>query len=432
MQTIAEMKRERENILTRLENMKAQVEIEGRQEPNEQEIENSQALLDRVNRLDELIALQERINAAHELTKQPVDKPKTVDPGITRTVEYKDNKEFRTFGEQLVAVVNAENHPRELDARLTRASGLQEGAPSEGGFLVQEDFATELFRRTNEVGILFGRVRKFELTSRSNTLKMNGIDESSRASHRWGGIIAYWESEAGEKTSSKPKFYQMELNLKKLIGLCYATDELLEDAALLDNVIKDGFAEEFGFQLDDAIYEGTGAGMPLGMLNCGSGIEVTRTESSHIMLEDIKNMWARMWGPCRNNAIWLYNQDCEPDLMDMGFCLSGESGCGIPVWMPSNSIAGRPHNTLLGRPAIPFEHCKSLGTVGDIAFVDPTQYLMITKGGMQSASSIHVRFIYDESVFRFVMRVDGQCMWNSHLTPHEGSNTLSPYVFLAT
>jgi HK97 family phage major capsid protein len=80
---------------------------------------------------------------------------------------------------------------------------------------------------------------------------------------------------------------------------------------------------------------------------------------------------------------------------------------------------------------VPIEQCQTLGTKGDIYFVDFGQYIVATKGAMQSAVSIHARFIYDESIMRFVYRLDGQPMWNVALTPFKGSNTQSPYVTLA-
>jgi hypothetical protein len=51
---------------------------------------------------------------------------------------------------------------------------------------------------------------------------------------------------------------------------------------------------------------------------------------------------------------------------------------------------------------------------------------------MQRAVSVHVRFLYDEQVFKFTYRVDGQPIWSSALTPFKGSNTLSPFVALQT
>ena len=58
--------------------------------------------------------------------------------------------------------------------------------------------------------------------------------------------------------------------------------------------------------------------------------------------------------------------------------------------------------------------------------------MTITKGGMQAASSIHVQFVTDETAFRFVLRLDGQPLWHSALTPYKGSDTLSPFVTVAT
>jgi HK97 family phage major capsid protein len=105
---------------------------------------------------------------------------------------------------------------------------------------------------------------------------------------------------------------------------------------------------------------------------------------------------------------------------------------GAPVFMPPGGLSGAPYGTLMGRPVIPVEYCATVGTEGDIILADLSQYLMIDKGGINAASSMHVRFIYDEMAYRFIYRVDGQPIWNSALTPKNGSNTLSPFVTLAT
>ena len=54
----------------------------------------------------------------------------------------------------------------------------------------------------------------------------------------------------------------------------------------------------------------------------------------------------------------------------------------------------------------------------------------VAGGGLKVDSSMHIRFDYDETAFRFVMRYDGQPSWKSALTPKRGSNTLSPFVVL--
>jgi len=86
----------------------------------------------------------------------------------------------------------------------------------------------------------------------------------------------------------------------------------------------------------------------------------------------------------------------------------------------------------MGRPIVELEQCSAIGTTGDILLLDLSQYLLIDKGGIKGDRSIHVRFIYDESVFRFVYRADGDCGWCSYLTPYKGSKYKSPFVCLTT
>jgi HK97 family phage major capsid protein len=336
---------------------------------------------------------------------------------------------FANFGEQLKAVYNAAQPNRPvIDERLMNsASGANESVPSDGGFLVQTDFASELLKHAFETGILAPKCKKIPISTGANGLKINALDDSSRANGaRWGGIQTYWENEADELVSSKPKFRTMDLSLKKLTGLCYATDELLQDAAALQSVITQGFAEEFGFKIDDTILNGTGSGQPLGILNSTALVTVAKEtdQSAKITVENLIKMWSRCWGRSRANAVWYINQELEPYLYTLQV---GDK----PVYIPAGGLSEKPYGTLFGRPVVPIEQCSAAGTVGDIILGDLSQYLLIDKGGINSASSIHVRFLYDESVFRFIYRVDGQPIWNKPITPYKGSSTLSPFVTLA-
>jgi hypothetical protein len=70
--------------------------------------------------------------------------------------------------------------------------------------------------------------------------------------------------------------------------------------------------------------------------------------------------------------------------------------------------------------------------VGDIILANLDEYRFIDKGAVESASSIHVAFLTDETAFRWVYRCNGAPFWNSALTPFKGGSTLSPLVTLAT
>jgi len=340
---------------------------------------------------------------------------------------------FKSFGEQLTSIAKSAGgimDPRLMEIKQT---GMSEGVPADGGFLVQEDFASELLKLTFSQGEILSRVRRFPISANSNSLRANYLDEGNRADgSRWGGVLAYWKAEGALKVASNPTFGQLLLELNKLIGLCYATDELLQDAVALEAIINYAFQMEFTYQLEDAVINGTGAGQPLGILNAPALVTVAEEAgqpADTLVSENIVNMWSRMYAPSRKNAVWFINQDCEPQLHSMYVAVGAT---GVPVYLPAGGLAGSPFATLYGRPVIPVEYCQTVGTLGDIIFADLSQYWMIDKGGMQQAQSIHVNFLYDETCFRFVYRADGQPAWPGTLTPANSAVTLSPFVALET
>jgi HK97 family phage major capsid protein len=371
---------------------------------------------------------EEIMQLERETTAAPVD------PSIAEGAAPK--KAFKTLGEQLVAIhkssITGRTDPRLMQAAI---SGTSEAVPSDGGFLVQTDFSEQLLQRTYASGQIASRVTRYPISANSNRLKINAIDEDSRVDgSRWGGVQAFWQNEADTLAGSKPKFRQIELNLNKLTGLCYATDELLNDAAALQAVIMDAFPKEFVFKVEDAIISGTGSGMPLGLMNSGAVISVTKDSGDStptVSTPDVLAMYSRLFATSRQNAVWLVNQDVEPKL----YPLTLGSGTAVQLLYFPPGTQNNPdpnYGRMLGKPVIPVEHCATLGTPGDIILCDLSQYVMADKGAPEAASSIHVRFLNDETTFRFIYRVDGQPTWKKALTPKNGSNTQSPFIALAT
>jgi HK97 family phage major capsid protein len=141
-------------------------------------------------------------------------------------------------------------------------------------------------------------------------------------------------------------------------------------------------------------------------------------------------MWARLYAPLRRNAVWLINQDIEPQLDFLAFPDSN-SGFPVPLYVPQGGLSAAPFSTLKGRPVIPVEAMSTLGDVGDIILTDLSQYMTVTKGqDVRTDVSIHLYFDQDITAFRFVFRITGQPMWKATLTPQFGSNTRSWAVAL--
>ena len=359
------------------------------------------------------------------------------DPHVQVGNDRAGDRPFASLGEQVLAVIQSSQQGATIDPRLLKvraATGMGSGVPSDGGFAVQQDLAADMLTRTNETGVLLPLVRRLPISANANGLKMNGIDENSRANgSRWGGVQVYWRAEAASVMATHPKWQQFELSLESLMGLCYLTQELTQDAAALGAVVTQAFAEEFGFKLDDGIINGSGAGQFLGILQSAGRVTVpkaTGQAADTVIWDNIKAMWARCWGRARRNASWFINQDVEQQLMGMSMPVG--TG-GVPVYMPAGGASERPYSTLLGRPIIPIEQAATVGDEGDVILADLSQYLMIDKGGMQQAESIHVLFTYGENVVRFIYRCNGAPLWKQPLTPFKGTvNTQSPFVTLAT
>jgi len=317
------------------------------------------------------------------------------------------------------------------------ASGLNSSVSSEGGFLVGTQQASMLEQRAYDEGKLVKLCDHIPISGPFNGLEFAYVDETSRATgSRQGGVRVYRTSEApASLTDAQPKFGKANLKLENLTGLCYVTEEELQDSATLEAIIVAMFGREFGFKMDDELINGTGAAQMLGILNAACLVSVakeTGQSAATINFENITKMYARLWaGSNMGKTRWVINREAFPQLM----ALSVKVGtAGFPVYIPGNSVAGTPYGTLLGIPVEFAEQSAALGTVGDIILADFSQYRIIEKGGLQSMSSIHVKFdTTGETAFRFRMRNNGQPLWKSTLTPYKGtSSTVSPFVALAS
>lgn len=362
----------------------------------------------------------------------------------TPGVAVVDNKKgpFKSLGEQMVAIAAAaRSEGRSTDPRLLKvhemqaaASGASETVPSDGGFAVQLDFQETILQRMYSDGEILDRVDTIPIGPNANGVKINAVDEDSRVDgSRWGGLQAFWVNEADPYTASKAKYRQIELRLNKLTGLSYVTDELIADAGALTAFLMNAVPRELRFKVEDAIFSGTGSGMPLGFLNSGAVIQVAKDSgdsTATVSTPDILNMWSRLFARSRANATWFINQDVEPKLYPL--TLGSGTAVQLLYFPPGMNGNAGPYGRMLGLPVIPVEHAATLGTPGDIVLADLSQYIFADKGAPQFAQSLHVKFLTGENTFRWTYRCDGQPTWKKPLTPKNGSNTQSAFVSLAT
>jgi len=309
--------------------------------------------------------------------------------------------------------------------------GAGEAVDSEGGFLVQTTFSSDIMRKMHDVGGLISMVRRIPLDVGSNAIKLPMVDESSRVDgSRMGGIQGFWVDEGVAPTASQGKFARLSLELHKVAALGYATSELLENVAAMSVFFTDAFAEELRFKVEDAIFEGDGAGKPQGITVANALISIAKESGQvkeTVTHDNLKKMWAQLWARSRATSVWLINQDVEPTLDDLAKTI-GTAGVEPNYVRYSESGV----MSIKGRPVLTVEYASTVGTVDDIVLADMSAYLMIDNGGIDQAQSIHVRFTTDETAFRATYRVDGGLGWKEALTPFKGTNKQGPVITLDT
>jgi HK97 family phage major capsid protein len=131
----------------------------------------------------------------------------------------------------------------------------------------------------------------------------------------------------------------MNLKLRKVAAFLYSTDELLGDAVALEAWVNKYLPLELQFRTEDAVVNGDGSNQPIGILNSGAAVTVTRNTASRVLYEDVSGMWKRMWAPLRKRAVWLVDQSVEQELEQLSFAI-GTAGVLAPIYKPAGVAVG--------------------------------------------------------------------------------------------
>lgn len=351
---------------------------------------------------------------------------------ITAGDEVATESPYASLGDMLQDVARTKtSNGGEAMERLVKAS-LNTETGADGGFLIQENFVGNLLEKADSQSELFSRASELVM-KKGNTANIPAVDETSRADgSRFGGIQIFWVREGGTGVYKQAKFRNLDLKLSKLMGLVSVTDEMLEDAALLTSWINLAFPAEMAFTVDQALFDGDGNGKPLGIQNSGALVVVAKEGSQPadtIVYENIVKMWARMPSKRSMRAIWYVTQQAMEQLPLMKIDVGTGGG---PVFIPAGGVSAAPYATLMGRPIVSIEQAATLGNLGDITLADMSDYITITKGGLKTASSIHVDFDKDKTSFRFIRRVNGAPYTRVKLQSRASSTFYtSPYITLA-
>ena len=341
---------------------------------------------------------------------------------------------FSSVGEFLVKVRKACDGEGTPDSRLIfekTAGHMVESEDSQGGALVPEQWADEIYHAAIESSIVRSRIAKGAIIkATSDSVKIRRLVETDRSSSLFGGVTFKWVKEAGDKTAaiSKPALGMLELTPNKLVGGCWVSNELEDDYGNFGDFMTLAFGQAIRFIEDDYFLWGSGAGVPLGAINAANGslISVTRNAIGLLNWTDIAHMVERLLPLSWETAVWLLNPDVIDELFEANAPAANQA-----------AVLDLSERKLWGIPFIPTEKCQALGTQGDIALCDfgHGHYVIADKEILVSASR-HVPgsygFATDETYWKVVLRTDGQPLMAAPITPYRGANTLSAFIVLTT
>lgn len=354
--------------------------------------------------------------------------------GKAKDGKDKDLKVFSSLGEQLKAIYAFRKNGVK-DERLQQVNnavlGSNEGTGADGGFALQTDFAGQILESAVEQSPLLNRLDRYTCSSAANAMRWLSADETDVSKSVFGGVQMYWASEGATVAASKPQFRELKMDLEKMMGFAYCTDEMLTDAAFMTGFFGTAFTLAADRLLTESVISGDGVGKPLGILNSKAIITVdkesTQAAGTFLGANAIK-MQARAMPRNRDRLVWLMHPDAE-ELLPYLSIQSGEAAKFL--WNPEGGLGNFDTQRVLNKPVLFEDSCSALGSKGDINLVDPMYYILLTKGTAKQDWSVHVEFLTDQNCFRMVYRCNGAPKIEKPLTIKNSAKTRSPFVTLA-
>lgn len=336
------------------------------------------------------------------------------------------DKEDRQAGGELAFLLPVAYTPGSIRATVGSDEQSANSDPY-GGFAVGRTLIPRMLSVGNEGDPTEGRTQ--DLPMQTVAVDIPARTDKNHTSSVTGGFTFSRKAETAAAAASRMSMEMVKLKAASLFGLAYATEELLSDSLMsFIAIIDSGFRDQLPAHMLNEKIRGLGDSEFLGVLNSDATVSQAKENAqtaATISHPNVTKMRSRCWG--YGKAIWIANHDTYPQLSSLSVVI-GTSGALV---YQQSVVEDRP-DMLLGRPIFYSEFCEAVGTVGDIILGNWSQYLEGLYQPLQSAESVHVRFVNHERAFKVWLRNAGSPWWRSALTPKKSSITMSPFVTLAT
>ncbi|MBN1604616.1 MAG: phage major capsid protein [Chitinispirillaceae bacterium] len=400
---IMKLKRERNEHVLKMRAMITTAENRSDKKFTDDETRQYNELQIELDRRDEEIKREERLQAAELETTSDHD---VSDPETN----------YRSFGEFLVELrTHLDGSDRLIQRAVTASSG-----PSMA-FVVPDQYDTQIRQIGAQAAIV--RPRAFVIPAGDPPdakFNMTVLDQSGDKGV-FSGVVVKWIGENQDRTDAgDPKIQLQGVEPQEVQAYIDISDKLLLNAPASEAFVKTLLGAAISAAEDREFYKGNGVKKPRGIVGHDSAIKVKRTTVSSVKYDDVVNMLANfLFG---GSPVWVASQSILPNLMKM------EDSEGHLVWQNS-AREGMP-STLAGFPVLFNQRSPRVGSNGDLALVDFKYYAI--KDGSSLAMFMDPYTQKKNGLTRIYAswNVDGQPMLKSPLLTENGIDKISPFVTL--
>lgn len=367
------------------------------------------------------IALREPVNA--DGPRIDVSNRQHHTPSLTKPRDYKnifgvkniDRSSFPSHGDFYQAV------------RSPSISNLASGlTPADGGFAIPEQQASFLIDRIIEDSIFLSRATIYPM--KSDTLKIPAFDACDKSNGVIYGFSGGWVAEGSAGTLKTAPMRALNMTARKLMLLAQVTNELLNDSQEYGRALNGAMVSAASWILDDAFFNGNGAGTPLGVLNSAATISVAKEANqtpATIVWENLAKMLEKMLPSGFMGCEWFAHTSCMAQLLTLGMPV-GQGALPVPglqqqggKWM------------LAGIPLTFTEKLPTLGTAGSLILGNLSFYGVALRQDLVIDRSNAPGFLSDIDTWRGIVRADGASLLDKPVKLKDAVTTVSPFVKLA-
>ena len=263
-------------------------------------------------------------------------------------------------------------------------TGMSEGTAADGGNLIGTAVG-EVMGMALETSKVWSKCRKVVLPDRTNSVKIP-VDKNAIFDMA-GKPIGYNPAEGAQKTATKLEFGVQTLTLGKTVFYIPVTEELLADASMLDGWIRQSAFGKLATTLDNSVLSGAASySGVIGNATYTASLAISAVPTIEQIYEAQSHIYPSM------NPEWYMGPQ---DWFAMKAAFADSNNLNNQLINPNGFVlAGMKVNV------IPL--------LSQVVLADFSQYTVaVPRVNDQLAVSEHIRFDYDEVVYRLVHRSAG-------------------------